>query len=256
MRSIIKIFSVIIFSGLLTQCFAQDKLEITHLTGDFYIYTTYHDYNGTPFPANSMFVVTPDGVIMIDTPWDTTQVEPLLDSISIRFNKKVLMCIATHFHDDRTAGFDILKRHGIKTYSTQKTLELCRSINNPEAEYIFENDTLFNEGGIEFETFYPGWGHTEDNIVIWFPGSRVLYGGCFIKSTDAGGLGNLADADTKSWEKAVQKVMSKYPEAEYIVPGHQGWLDRGSLKFTYELLKEANGMKKGKNPKEDQFKDK
>lgn len=235
---------------------AQPKLEISHLTGNFYVYTTYNDYKGTLFPANSMYIITPDGVIMIDTPWDTTQVEPLLDSIYARHNEKVIMCIATHFHDDRTGGFDILKRHGIKTYSTKRTLELCRSIDNPEAEYTFDKDTLFKAGGLEFETYYPGWGHTEDNIVIWFPGSKILYGGCFIKSTEAAGLGNLADADTKSWEKAVEKVMEKYPLAEFIIPGHQGWLDRGSLKFTYELLKEANGMKKGKNYKEDQFKDK
>jgi glyoxylase-like metal-dependent hydrolase (beta-lactamase superfamily II) len=252
----VKLLFLLIFCFASQAVSAQGKLEISQLMGDFYIYTTYSNYQGTPFPANSMYVITPDGAIMIDTPWDTTQVEPLLDSIYARHNKKVIMCVATHFHDDRTGGFEILRRHGIKTYSTQRTLELCRTINNPEAEYTFSKDTIFNAGGIEFETLYPGWGHTEDNIVIWFPGSHVLYGGCFIKSTDATGLGNLADADTKSWEAAAEKVMDKYPDAEYIIPGHQSWLDRGSLKYTLELLKDKNGRVKGKNYKEDQFKDK
>lgn len=235
---------------------AQGKLEISHLTGDFYIFTTYVDYEGIPFPSNSMYAVTPDGVIMFDTPWDTLQVKPLLDSIKARHGRDVIMCIATHFHDDRTAGFDILKRLGVRTYSTRHTYELCKETNRPLAEFILSGDTVFNIGGLEFETYFPGAGHAPDNIVIWLPASQILYGGCFIKSTDAGGLGNLSHADTKSWVTAVEKVMGKYPQAKYIIPGHQGWTDRGSLKYTYELLKEANGMKKEKNYKEKQFEDK
>jgi len=236
--------------------FAQGKLDISHLTGDFYIYTTYVDYEGTPFPSNSMYAVTPDGVVMFDTPWDTNQVEPLLDSIKARHGKDVIMCIATHFHDDRTGGFDVLKRLGVRTYSTRQTYELCKETNRPLAEFILTADTLFNIGGMEFETFFPGAGHAPDNIVIWLPGQHILYGGCFIKSTEAGGLGNLFHADLVSWERAAEKVMLKYPDAKYIIPGHEGWLDLGSLKYTYELLKEANGLKKEKNYKEDQFKDK
>ncbi len=236
--------------------FAQGKLDISHLTGDFYVYTTYVDYEGTPFPSNSMYAVTPDGVVMFDTPWDTNQVEPLLDSIKARHGKDVIMCIATHFHDDRTGGFDVLKRNGIRTYSTRLTYELCRETNRPLAEFILAADTVFNIGGLEFATFFPGAGHAPDNIVIWLPASQILYGGCFIKSTESGGLGNLSHADTKSWELATEKVMQKFPDAMYIIPGHQGWRDLGSLKYTYELLKEANGLKKEKNYKEDQFKDK
>lgn len=33
---------------------------------------------------------------MFDTPWDTTQFQPLLDSIKFKHNMNVLMCIATH----------------------------------------------------------------------------------------------------------------------------------------------------------------
>ena len=252
----LKTFFIFIACLFTQNIFAQGKLEISHLAGSFYIYTTYVDYEGTPFPSNSMYAVTPEGVVMFDTPWDTLQVMPLLDSIKARHGKDVIMCIATHFHDDRTAGFDILKRLGVRTYSTRHTYELCKETNRPLAEYIIEADTLFNIGGMEFETYFPGAGHAPDNIVIWLPGQHILYGGCFVKSTDSQGLGNLSHADTKSWEEAVQKVMEKYPDAEYIIPGHQGWTDRGSLKYTYELLKEANGMKKDKNYKEKQFEDK
>src|SRR5688572_5108563 len=48
-------------------------LELHPLTGDVYLYTTYQDYEGNPVPANGLYVVTDAGVLLIDTPWDTTE---------------------------------------------------------------------------------------------------------------------------------------------------------------------------------------
>lgn len=72
------------------------KLKISHLTDNFYIYTTYNMYEGSQIPANGMYVITSEGVVMFDTPWDTTQFQPLLDSIKFKHNMNVMMCIATH----------------------------------------------------------------------------------------------------------------------------------------------------------------
>src|SRR3954453_3187246 len=93
MRKLILIINLLFF---LSQSFGQTKdsgLQISHLTGDFYIYTTYVSLNGAPFPANGMYLVTNKGVVMFDTPWDSTQFQPLLDSIRIKYNKSVIMCI-------------------------------------------------------------------------------------------------------------------------------------------------------------------
>jgi metallo-beta-lactamase class B len=79
----------------LTTIFGQKvdtKLNIEPLTGDFYIYTTYNTYKGSRLPANGMYLVTKEGVVLFDTPWDTTQFQPLLDSIQFKHNKKVTLC--------------------------------------------------------------------------------------------------------------------------------------------------------------------
>jgi metallo-beta-lactamase class B len=111
----------------LTNSLAQHenaKLEISRLTGDFYIYTTYNTYKEYQVPANGMYLVTNDGVVMFDTPWDITQFQPLLDTIKIRHNKSVVMCFATHWHSDKTAGLEYYRQQGIKTYTTVLTDEL------------------------------------------------------------------------------------------------------------------------------------
>ena len=225
-------FFLIAISGFAQQSF----LEIANLTGNFYIYTTYKEINGTPFPSNSMYVVTDSGVIMIDTPWDQTQTEPLLDSIEKKHHQKVMLCIVTHFHDDRTAGLDILKQKGVKTYSTIYSSQKGKENGEKTADFYITKDTIFNVGGVSFETYYPGEGHTADNIVVWFPGSKILYGGCFVKSIEAKGLGNIADANIENWPNAIKKTIKKFKSPKYIIPGHQGWYKKNALMHTLYLL--------------------
>ena len=216
----------------------EPKLKITHLTGDFYVYTTYNLYGKNYVPSNSMYVVTNKGVIMIDVPWNTTQYQPLLDSIKARHHKEVVLCISTHFHEDRTGGLSFLQRKGIPTWSTQQTRELCRQHNIKPAAFSFTSDTTFNIGNHPFQAFYPGPGHAPDNIVIWFDKEKVLYGGCFVKSIEATSLGNLSDANVQAWPQSIHKVMNKFPNPHYVIPGHDGWQDNRSLQHTLQLLKD------------------
>lgn len=144
MRTIILTISFI-FS--LTHIFGQTedaKLKISHLTGDFYIYTTYNTYEESQVPANGMYLVTNNGVVLFDTPWDTTQFQPLLDSIKLRHNKSVVICISTHWHSDRTAGLEYYKQQGIKTYTTVLTDELSKKNDKKRAEFLIAKDTVFN----------------------------------------------------------------------------------------------------------------
>ncbi len=222
---------------VLAKTFAQTSpLEIKKLSGNFYVYTTYNDFEGTPFPSNSMYLVTDSGVVMIDTPWDESQTLPLLDSIEKRHHLPVKICIVTHFHDDRTAGLNVLKKQGIKTYSSLLSFQKGKEDGSELAEFQFTKDTTFTFGGVKFETFYPGEGHTPDNIVVWFPKSKILYGGCFVKSIEAKGLGNVADANITNWPIAIKKTIKKFKSPRFVIPGHQNWLGKNALMHTLYLL--------------------
>jgi metallo-beta-lactamase class B len=246
MRTILLIITFI-FSQ--TKIFAQAqeaKLKISHLTGDFYIYTTYNSYEGSKIPANGMYLVTSDGVVLFDTPWDTTQFQPLLDSIQWRHNKPVTICIATHWHSDRTEGLAYYKHQGIKTYTTVLTDELSKKNNKKRAQYLMQNDTIFNVGSYSFEIYYPGQGHTADNIVIWFSKEKILYGGCLIKGADAENLGFLGDANVTEYESTLKRVQVKCRKPKFIIISHSDWNNLNSLKHSLMLAKELrkkNNMK-------------
>lgn len=222
----------------------NNKLSITQLDGfdNFYLYTTYKDLDGFIYPSNSMYLVTTYGVVMFDTPWDTTQFQPLCDSIQKKHNKDIILCIATHHHEDRTNGLEFLINKGVKTFSSELTLELSKEHNEKQAKYVFNTDTIFNVGGYEFEIYYPEEGHTKDNIVIWFPKQKLLYGGCFIKSTEANNLGNMDEVNVRKWRKSAQHLLERYPNIEMIIPGHFIW-NKEALRHTIYLLKEYKNNK-------------
>ena len=223
---------------------ADSSLKISHLTGDFYIFITYNLFQGSRTPANGMYLVTKDGVVMFDSPWDTTQFQPLLDSIKLRHHKNVVLCIATHFHDDRTGGLEYYKQQGIKTFTTRKTDDLSREKGKKRAEFLMDKDTVFSIGQYSFQTYFPGEGHTADNIVIWFEKEKILYGGCLIKTVDDTNLGNLGDANVKAYAPTIRNVQQKCKNPKYVIAGHG---DNKSVKSLQHTLEMAEKLGKDNN---------
>jgi metallo-beta-lactamase class B len=237
MRIVVLIAS---FTFLLAEVYGQSarvKLKITPLKGDFYIYTTFSQYEGNDVPAHGMYLLTRDGVVLFDTPWDTTQFQPLLDSIQLKHAQKVTICIATHWHSDRTEGLEYYRQKGIKTYTTSLTDKLSRQNNKKRAEYLMAKDTVFNVGQYAFEVYYPGEGHTVDNIVVWFSKEKILYGGCLIKGAEAENLGFLGDANVMEYQATLEKLRRKFPDPEFIIVSHHDWRNNSSLNHSIQLAK-------------------
>ena len=200
------------------------RLSTRHLTGNVYVYISYGlPDDKTPFPANGLYVVTPAGIILIDTPWDENQTQQLIDTLKQRYHQNIALCISTHFHSDRTAGLDLLKKNGIKTYTSVLTKQLAKQNGQKQPQFTFAKDTVFKVGGETVQTYFPGEGHTRDNIVVWLPKSKVLFGGCFIKSMDTNSRGFIGDANIAEWPLSVDRLKNKFRDIKYVIPGHQGW---------------------------------
>jgi glyoxylase-like metal-dependent hydrolase (beta-lactamase superfamily II) len=236
---LITICSILIFQETLSQEI-DSSLTISNITGNFYIFTTSKTFDENPpvsIPANGMYVVTESGVVLIDSPFDTTKFQPLLDSIFLRHKKKVIMCIATHSHNDRTAGLEYYRNMGIQTYTTKMTDEISVQQRAHRAAFLINNDTIFTVGQYTFQTYYPGHGHSPDNIVIWFEKQKLLYGGCFVKSIEIDDLGNLADANIKAWETSMIKLQKRFNSPKIVIPGHFGGTGKESLTHTLKLIR-------------------
>ena len=94
-------------------------------------------------------------------------------------------------------------------------------------------------GGIHYEVLYPGPGHTRDNIVVYYPDAKVLFGGCLIRPGGSDNLGNTADADVVHWAEAVRNVAAAFPDAEIVIPSHGPMGGRELLDHTIALAEAA-----------------
>jgi len=216
----------------------NNELKITQITDDFYVYTTYKMFGTKKQDANAMYVVTSEGVILFDSPWDTFPFQSLLNTIEAKHHKKIVLAIATHSHEDRTSGLDFCKQLGIKTYTTKETDEISIENERPRAEFLIEKDTVFNVGNFKLETYYAGEGHTKDNIVIWFEKQKILYGGCLVKSIDAKDLEYVGEANVTEWPKTIKRVQAKFKKPRFVITGHHDWTSLYSLQHTLNLLRE------------------
>lgn len=187
-------------------------------------------------PSNGLLIERADGSILIDTAWGEEPTGRLAAWARDVLRKPVRRVVSTHFHDDRTEGVDTLRALGASAGALDLTRELALAAGNevPDALFTAQDGVLRDPDG--FEVFYPGPGHSRDNVVVWLPREEILVGGCMVKAAAASDLGNVADADLARWPASVDAVRRRYPAARVVVPGHGPEGGRELLAHTLALL--------------------
>lgn len=168
--------------------------------------------------ASGLVVINGTEAHMIDTPWTTQGTEQLIKWVEAE-GLTLKSAVVTHFHEDASGDIPLLNDLKIPTFATSLTNELLKlDQKEVSSDEISSNTFEFIEGVAS--VFYPGAGHTEDNIVVWLPNEKILFGGCFVKSLHNKSLGYTGDANISEWPNSIQKVINRYPDVEIVVPGH------------------------------------
>lgn len=234
------IMKYIILIALFIPCivFANNKntkeLKIKKLSDNVYQHVSYKKVEPWGLVgASGLVVITGTEAHIIDTPWTTQGTEQLIEWVEAK-GLTIKSAVVTHSHEDASGGIPLLNDLNIKTYATSLTNKLLR-LNQKEvsSDEISSNTFEFIDGVVN--VFYPGAGHTEDNIVVWLPNEKILFGGCFVKSLKNKNLGYTGDANISEWPNSMQKVINRYPDAQLVVPGHGKIGDVSLLKHTQSL---------------------
>ena len=193
--------------------------------------------NAEGVPSNGLIAVTDGGLLLVDTAWTEAQTDAILQWGDEHLRRPWIGAVITHDHADRDGGLGALQRRKIPVAALDLTVAKLahRGVQGVTTLFTAAAGEFTDPRG--FEAFYPGPGHTTDNIVISFPG--VLYGGCLIKSMEAKDLGFTGDAKLDAWPEAVRRVSQRYPKM-IVIPGH-GAVDRtfAAYQHTLDLLAAA-----------------
>lgn len=212
------------------------KIQIDSIAPNVWIHQSY--LNTESFgkvSCNGLIFKDKDEVIVIDTPVDDSSSNELIQWVENHLQAKIIAVVPTHFHRDCLGGLQVFNENEILSFANINTIDSAKAQNLSIPKIGFQKELKIQIGNEEVICSFVGSGHTRDNIVVFFPSEKVLFGGCLVKELGAS-KGNLEDADIEAWSNTIQSLKSTFPEAQIIVPGHGKYGDRTLLDYTESLF--------------------
>lgn len=189
------------------------------------------------FISNAGFVVTDDGVVVVDALGSPELARQLLAEIKRITSQPVRYVIATHYHADHIyglqsfaeAGAKILAHGSAREYlnsdTAQKRLEASRIelapwINAqtrlvPADRWLEGQETLLRVGSFDFLIGHVGPAHTPEDVVVYVRQIGVLFAGDLFFQ---GRIPFVGQADSRLWIQSLNRLMDYQPKI--VVPGH------------------------------------
>jgi len=188
------------------------------------------------FISNAAFVVTPAGVVVIDSLGSPALAEHLMSEIRKITPLPVTHVIVTHYHADHIYGLQAFKATGAHIIAHRAALEYLNSDNArlrleasrqelapwidkttqlvPADEWIDGPKELI-VGGVHFLLQPVGPSHTPEDLVVYMPHEKVLFAGDLVFRSR---IPYVGQADSGHWIKALHTLLSF--DTAVIVPGH------------------------------------
>ncbi|MDH3711759.1 MAG: subclass B1 metallo-beta-lactamase [Cyclobacteriaceae bacterium] len=241
-RSVLTLAGVLACMSLRCQQAIQisDQLQLIPVKPNVWMHrtTVTQEPYGT-FTCNGMVYIRQNQAIIADTPPDEASSNKLLSWLVER-NIQVKAVIVNHYHWDCLGGLTTFHEQNIQSYGHALTPQLASADSLPAPQYTFSDSLVIDLGTAPVIAAYLGPAHSTDNLVVYLPQEKVLFGGCMIKAMGSG-KGYLGAADLTKWSHTVQKVKQRF-EAEYVIPGHGSYGGQELLDYTMEMFREFRNL--------------
>ena len=227
--------------NFLTSLKADYPVSFAKISEDIWVHTTNYTLPGqSPISSNGLVVKDGEDIILVDGAWGELATVALLETIKDEIGAPVTKMIITHHHADRIAGVDAVEREGIEVFTHADTPALAarhgHPVPNTSVASLKAPQARSKIGNLEIA--FPGHAHAPDNIIVYVPNANILYMGCALRGAEATSLGNLSDANIKTWPTALNWTKSTYRDAKIVVPGHGKGGDLSLIDKTLKMLAE------------------
>jgi glyoxylase-like metal-dependent hydrolase (beta-lactamase superfamily II) len=203
---------------------------------------------------NAVFLVTDEGVLVIDTRTHPRDARDLLDRIRKVTDKPVKWVINSHFHGDHQMGNSVFKAAGATFVAQKETARIMQLVHPKEMsrridgfrsrgydpnevklvlpDVTFDSEMTIRLGGREVRLFYLGPGQQAGDTFVQFPHARVLFTpGAFAKHS----MPNMAfTPSVDGWVKLLDQVAAM--DVDTILPAHGDVATRADVKELAAML--------------------
>jgi glyoxylase-like metal-dependent hydrolase (beta-lactamase superfamily II) len=226
---------------------APRDAAVKQVASDVYFF---FDFNG----SNSVFLVTEDGVLVIDTRTHPRDGRDLLDRIRKVTDKPIKWVINSHFHGDHYMGNSVFKALGATFVANEETARIMQQVHPKEMarrvdgfksrgydsaevklvlpDVTFDSKMTIHLGGREIRLFYLGPGQQVGDTFVQFPHARLLFTpGAFAKHS----MPNMAfTPSVDNWIKLLDQVAVM--DVDTILPAHGDIATRADVKELAAML--------------------
>jgi glyoxylase-like metal-dependent hydrolase (beta-lactamase superfamily II) len=189
------------------------------------------------FMSNAGFVVTDEGVVVLDALGTPVLGAQLIEEIGKITDQPIVRVIVSHYHADHYYGLQAFKERGIEIWAhkagqgilaseeAQARLEQRRrdlfpfvdenTVPTPADVWLDDDGAEFTLGGVTLRVIYVGPTHSPDDVVLHVVEDDIVFAGDLLFRGRVPFVGN---ANTREWLKALDRLLEI--DAEVLIPGH------------------------------------
>lgn len=172
----------------------DDAGEVVDLGGDVYVYSS-PDFT---LDVNTVFAITPDGVVVLDTQLLPRQAEAVLREIRARTDQPIRYVSNSHHHPDHSFGNGVFAEQGaelVSSYFTARMIDgsafwylmflsglygehLPQGYVVPDTTFVRSRELWLGKTAVQLFEFTDSTtvaGESVDVTMAWFPQSKVLH---------------------------------------------------------------------------------
>ena len=185
--------------------------SVQQIGPDLYAYISENDAS-----ANSTFLVSGQGILVVDTGLNAQEGRKLLDEIRKVSQAPVRWIVNTHYHPDHRGGNSVVGPDAIvisTAFTRAKTANSTqeKSVN----ETVGPKALVLYVGEHEVRIYHPGPAHTRGDLIVYFPGEHAIATGDLFLTNSCPAMD---DGDMENWIAALDQMLEL--PVEHFVPGH------------------------------------
>lgn len=218
---------------------------IMKLNEGLYVIPGYDGATNGGTGGNVAVRITSEGVIIVDDKLPNLYSD-IVDKVKSVSRLPIKYVLNTHQHNDHTGSNEqFLKTAEIIMHRNARANMVRENLPGP-GRIVFNDQASVFVGGVEVQIYYMGRGHTNGDVVVYFPDLRTVHTGDLVvwgkRSNGTTLTPNMdyagGDGSGKEWVATLDKVLKI--DFDMAIPGHGPVLTKAQVKIFRDKMATLN----------------